>query len=53
VALESKLRLISRTAETALQVLQDRRALRVEWYIVILILVEILLTVYELFFHGY
>lgn len=48
-ALEKKLELISRTAETALDVLQTRRGLRVEWYIVILIVVEVLLTLYEMF----
>lgn len=48
-ALGRKLELISRTAETVLELLQNRRSLRVEWYIVILIVVEILLTLYELF----
>lgn len=47
--LQRKLELISRTAQTVLELLQDRRALRVEWYIVILIVVEILLTLYEMF----
>jgi uncharacterized Rmd1/YagE family protein len=51
LALERKLDLISSTAETLLGLLQDRRTLRVEWYIVILIVVEIALTLYELFFH--
>lgn len=49
LALERKLDLISRTAETLLELLQNRRSLRVEWYIVILIVAEILLTLYELF----
>lgn len=48
-ALGRKLELISRTAETVLELLQNRRSLRVEWYIVILIVVEILLTLYEMF----
>lgn len=39
-ALERKLELISRTAATVLDILQARRNLRVEWYIVILIVVE-------------
>lgn len=51
-ALEHKLELISRTAETVLDLLQHRRSLRVEWYIVILILVEIMLTLYEMFIAG-
>jgi uncharacterized Rmd1/YagE family protein len=49
-ALERKLELISRTAATVLDVLQARRSLRVEWYIVILIVVEILLSLYEMFY---
>lgn len=52
LALERKLELISRTAETILDLLQRNSSQRVEWYIVILIVVEILLTLYELFFRG-
>ncbi len=48
LALERKLELISRTAETLLDLLQHKRSLRVEWYIVILIVVEILLTLYTM-----
>ena len=48
-ALDRKLELIARTAETVLDLLQTKRSLRVEWYIVILIVVEILLTLYEMF----
>ena len=48
-ALDHKLELIARTAETVLDLLQHKRSLRVEWYIVILIVVEILLSLYELF----
>lgn len=51
VALERKLELISRTAQTVLELLQTRRSLRVEWYIVILIVLEILLTLYQMFVH--
>ena len=47
-ALERKLDLVSRTAETLLELSQQKRSLRVEWYIVILIVVEILLTVYTI-----
>jgi uncharacterized Rmd1/YagE family protein len=45
-SVERKLGLISRTAETALDLLQQRSARRVEWYVVALIVVEIMLTVY-------
>lgn len=48
-ALERKLDVISSTAETLLELLQTKRSLRVEWYIVLLIVVEILLTLYEMF----
>jgi uncharacterized Rmd1/YagE family protein len=47
--LERKLNLIAHTAQTLLQQQQSRHSLRLELYIVILIVVEILLTVYELF----
>jgi uncharacterized Rmd1/YagE family protein len=49
--LERKMELISETARTALDLLQGRRTLRVEWYVVILIVLEILLFCYELFFY--
>jgi uncharacterized Rmd1/YagE family protein len=49
-ALERKLNLISQTAHTVVEMLGSKHSLRVEWYIVILIVLEILLTLYELFF---
>ena len=49
LVLERKLELLSRTASTVLELLQNRRSLRVEWYIVILIVFEILLTLYQMF----
>jgi uncharacterized Rmd1/YagE family protein len=49
LALERKLDVIGRTVETVLDLLQTRRSLRVEWYIVILIVVEIFLSLYEMF----
>jgi uncharacterized Rmd1/YagE family protein len=48
-ALEKKLRLVNTTAETQLGLLHNSHSLRVEWYIVILIVFEILLTLYEMF----
>jgi required for meiotic nuclear division protein 1 len=47
-ALEQKLALISKTVETALGILQRNGSHRVEWYIVILIVVEIVLSIYDL-----
>lgn len=52
LALERKLELISRTAETVLDLLQHNTGLRVEWYVVILIVVEIMLSLYDLFFQA-
>lgn len=49
IALERKLALISRTAELLLDVMQTKRGLRVEWYIVVLIVIEIMLTLYSMF----
>jgi uncharacterized Rmd1/YagE family protein len=50
-AIERKLGLISRTSHTLLELLSSRRSLRVEWYIVMLIVLEILLSLYALIFH--
>jgi uncharacterized Rmd1/YagE family protein len=50
-ALSRKLDLISHTAQTYLNLLQHRQSLRVEWYIVVLIVVEVVLFIYDLFFH--
>lgn len=47
--LERKLDIISRTAETAINLLHNRRMLRVEWYIVALIVIEVMISVYEIF----
>lgn len=47
-ALERKLDLVSKTAQTLLDLLQNKATHRVEWYITILIVIEIMLTVYEL-----
>ncbi len=47
-ALDRKLELISRTLEALLGLVQQKRMLRVEWYIVALILFEIALTLYQM-----
>ena len=52
LALNRKLTLIAETAHTHLDLLFTRRNLRVEWYIVILIVLEVLLSLYALFIHG-
>jgi uncharacterized Rmd1/YagE family protein len=50
--LDRKLELISRTVGTVLDLLQKSRSTRVEWYIVLLIVLEIALTLFQHFFHS-
>lgn len=47
VALERKLQLVAGTAQTLHDLLQAQRSLRVEWYIVLLILFEIAMSLYD------
>jgi required for meiotic nuclear division protein 1 len=49
LGLSRKLEVVSRTVETYLNLLHNRRTLRVEWYIVILIAFEIALVLYDRF----
>lgn len=48
-ALDRKLEVISDTAETLLDLIQTRSSMKVEWYIVGLILFEIMISIYEMF----
>ncbi len=48
---DKKNELIARTAQTSLEVLQHRHSSRLEWYIIILILVSIVLEIYALINH--
>ncbi|MBE9156669.1 RMD1 family protein [Nodosilinea sp. LEGE 06152] len=48
-ALERKLDLVSRTAETVLDLQRQQTGLRLEWYVVLLIVIEVLLSLYDLF----
>ena len=50
--LDRKWALIDRTIRTSLELVQYRRMLRVEWYIVLLIVAEFGLSLYEKFFSG-
>jgi required for meiotic nuclear division protein 1 len=50
-ALDRKLDVVCRTVETLLGLEQTRSSLRVEWYIVLLIIAELLLTTYPLLLH--
>ncbi|MFO0914982.1 MAG: RMD1 family protein [Pirellulales bacterium] len=50
--LKRKLELIGRTVETVLDLLQARRSLLVEWYIVILIVLEFTVSLYTLFWRS-
>jgi uncharacterized Rmd1/YagE family protein len=47
-ALSRKLELIGLTARTVLDLVNERQGLRLEWYIVILIAIEIVLIVYDI-----
>lgn len=47
-ALERKIELISKTAQISLEVLQQHHSHRLEWYIIILIGIEIVLQLYEI-----
>ena len=47
-ALDRKLDVISRTLETLVDLSQQRSSLRLEWYVIILIVVEIALSIYSL-----
>ncbi len=48
-ALRNKLALIHQIAETMMGLLQERRTYHVEWYIVILIVIEVILGLYDKF----
>jgi uncharacterized Rmd1/YagE family protein len=48
IVLERKLDLIARTTQLLLDLLQNRRTLRLEWYVVLLIVFEILLTIFQI-----
>lgn len=51
LAVDQKLELISRTAETVLDLLEHKHSNRLEWYIIILIVFEIILSLYDMFLH--
>jgi uncharacterized Rmd1/YagE family protein len=51
-ALDRKLELAARTERTLVDLLAAKHALRVEWYIVVLIVFEILLTLYGMLGHS-
>jgi uncharacterized Rmd1/YagE family protein len=53
LALERKLDLVSRTAETVLELQRQETGLRLEFYVVMLIVVEVLISLYDLFFHTH
>ncbi len=52
LALTRKLDLVAKTSELYLDLIHNRQSLRVEWYIVILILFEIALSLYAMFIAG-
>jgi uncharacterized Rmd1/YagE family protein len=51
-AVDRKLALVGDSMRTALDLVQDQRSVRLEWYIIGLIAIEIALSVYEMFFRA-
>jgi uncharacterized Rmd1/YagE family protein len=51
-AMERKLSLINETVGMLINLVQDQRGLRLEWYIIVLIGIEILLNLYQLLGRG-
>lgn len=51
-AMERKLALIGKTVDTLLDLVQNQRSVRLEWYIIVLIALELLLSLGSLWFHG-
>ena len=49
-AIDRKLTLVGETVRTLLELVQDQRSVRLEWYIIGLIGIEIMLSVYQIFF---
>jgi uncharacterized Rmd1/YagE family protein len=47
-AIERKLTLIHDAVGTLLELIQHKRSLRLEWYVIILIVIEIVLSAYQL-----
>jgi uncharacterized Rmd1/YagE family protein len=52
-AIDRKLTLVSDTVRTLLDLVQDQRSVRLEWYIIGLIFIEILLSGYEIIFRTH
>ena len=52
-AIDRKLTLVGETVRTLLEFVQDQRSVRLEWYIICLIVIEILLSAYEIFFRSH
>lgn len=51
-AIDRKLGLVADTVETLVDLVHNKRATRLEWYIIILIAFEIVLTLYDMFWRG-
>jgi uncharacterized Rmd1/YagE family protein len=52
-AIDRKLTLVAETVRTLLELVQDQRSVRLEWYIIGLIVIEILLSAYQIFFNAH
>lgn len=51
-AIDRKLTLVAETVRTLLELVQDQRSVRLEWYIIGLITVEILLSIYQIYLNS-
>ncbi len=52
-AIDRKLTLLGSTAQTLVELAQNKLSVRLEWYIIILIAIEIVLTFYDLFVRAH
>jgi uncharacterized Rmd1/YagE family protein len=51
-AVDRKLTLVGDTVRTLLELVQDRHTVRLEWYIIILIAIEIVISLYDMFIRA-
>ena len=52
-AIDCKLTLVGETVRTVLELVQDLRGVRLEWYIICLIVIEVLLSAYQIVFPAH
>ncbi len=52
-AIDRKLTLVGETVRIVLELVQDQRGVRLEWYIIGLIVIEVLLSAYQIVFQAH